>query len=168
MDVQSRYVYFVISMYFRKGSLHRYHSFVIPPLNRKETKNILWFTSRVSVLPGTAFPPRRRWVCTVWPSEAARSICQIWTYNNPTLKYHIPPFRSSLQFFPFSINNVQFDGGPDPGLASRRPPGQLFNLQVSLKFPVLRPISAEFGHLGSGHHTTSSRRAWNEGPHKGS
>ena len=62
----------------------------------------------------------------------------------------IPPFRSSLQFFPFSINNVQFDGGPDPGLASRRPPGQLFNLQVSLKFPVLRPISAEFGHLGSG------------------
>ena len=74
--------------------------------------------------------------------------------------YHIPLFRSSLQFFPFSINNVEFDGGPDPGLASRRPPGQLFNLQVSLKFPVLRPISAKFGHLGSGpRHTTTSSRA---------
>ena len=35
-SVDNGYVYFVKSMYFRKGSLHRYHSFVIPPLNRKK------------------------------------------------------------------------------------------------------------------------------------
>ena len=76
-SVDNGYVYFVKSMYFRKGSLHRYHSFVIPPLNRKKTMNIIRFTSRVSVLPGTASLPRRRVVCTVLLSEAARSIYQI-------------------------------------------------------------------------------------------
>ena len=161
-SVDNGYVYFVKSMYFRKGSLHRYHSFVIPPLNRKKTVNITRFTSRVSVLLAwnSISPTKERSLYRLALRSSPQHLSDMNLKQSGLKNYHIPLFRSSLQFFPFSINNVEFDGGPDPGLASRRPPGQLFNLQVSLKFPVLRPISAKFGHLGSGpRHTTTSSRA---------